>query len=353
VENYKVSNTYRAAVWTDINKIEVMDRLMPVPQFGQVVISIRFAGICGTDLHILSGKHPEAKPPLVLGHEFSGEVVAVGEGMDKSLMGSRVGCDSYIGCGKCKYCAAKQTQLCEKGTCELGINIDGGWAEYVVVPVENLYILPDNVSFLEAGAGCILNCPLAAIETIKVEPGDIVLILGDGPSSLIMLQLAILKGASEVVVSGHRKKRLALAMELGATKVINTHTEDLFESVRELSSEPKVVIDAVGKSETLAAALKLTGRYGRIHLFGLPDGLLNDLPMDTLLWKELTLKSSTGNPALWPTAMDLISRGLLKVKPLITQQFAISQAAEAIDFVRNRRQEVVKAVFKMPQEAEG
>ena len=346
-------DTYRAAVWTDINKIEVMERPMPCPRPGQVVVRIRSAGICGTDLHILAGKHPKAKPPLVPGHEFAGQVTDVGEGVDRKLSGARVGCDSYVGCGKCKYCVTKQRQLCGKGTCELGINIDGGWAEYVVVPAENLYLLPEKVSFLEGGAGCILNCPLAAIETIKVGFGDVVLILGDGPSSLIMTQLAILKGASKVIVSGHRERRLALALELGATRVVNTHTEDLIKSIRSLPREPDVVIDAVGKSKTLTTALKLTGRYGRIHLFGLPDGLLNDLPMDEFLWKELTLKSSTGNPALWPTAMDLISRGLLKVKPLITQQFAISQAAEAIDFVRNRPQEVVKAVFKMPQEAEG
>lgn len=342
-------DTYRAVVWTDINKIEVMQRPMLSPGPGQVVVKIRSAGICGTDLHILAGKHPEAKPPLVPGHEFAGQVTDIGEGVDKTLAQARVGCDSYVGCGKCKYCVTKQRQLCEKGTCELGVNIDGGWAEYVVVPAENLYLLPEKVSFLEAGAGCILNCPLAAIETVKVAYGDVVLILGDGPSSLIMVQLAILKGASEVIVSGHRQRRLALALELGATRVVNTHTEDLTESIRSLPREPNVVIDAVGKSETLATALKLAGRQGRIHLFGLPEGPLNDLPMDEFLWKELTLKSSTGNPALWPTAMDLMSRGLLKVAPLISQRFSIEEAPEALNFIRNKRQEVIKAVFEMPE----
>ena len=107
-----------------------------------------------------------------------------------------------------------------------------------------------------------------------------------------------------------------------------------------------MVIDAVGKSETLASALRFAGRLGRVHLFGLPEGPMNNLPMDEFLWKELTLKSSTGNPALWPKAMDLISQGLLKVRPMITQQFPLEEASQAIDFVQNRRQEVIKAVFQ-------
>ncbi|MFC1676753.1 zinc-binding dehydrogenase [Planctomycetota bacterium] len=342
-----MASKYKAAVWTDINKVQIEERPIPLPGAGKVLLEIKAAGICGTDLHILGGKHPEAKPPLVIGHEFSGRIVEVGKGVDKKLIGDRVGCDSYIGCNECKYCLSGQPQLCEKGTCELGVNIDGGWAEYVVAPVENLYTLPETVNFLEAGAGCILNCPMAAIEAVKIEAGDIVLILGDGPSSLIMVQLAILKGASKVIVSGHRKRRLDLAIELGADKVINTHTEDMNEAIASLASAPNVVIDAVGKSETFASALSLAAKRGRIHIFGLPEGPVNNIPLDQFLWKELTLKSSTGAPALWPVAMNLMSKGLLKVEPLITHRFALDKASEALEYIRNNSKEIIKAVFDM------
>ena len=341
-----MAKTYKAAVWTDVNKVEILEKPLPEPGPGQLLLQIWTAGICGTDLHILAGKHPEARPPLVPGHEFSGVVEAAGNGVDKTLLNARVGSDSYVGCGKCKYCATNQAQLCEGGTCELGVNIDGGWAEYAVVPVGNVYILPEEVSFLEAGAGCILNCPMAAIEAIRVEPEDMVLILGDGPSSLIMVQLALLRGASQVIVSGHRERRLSLAKTLGASRVVNTERENLEQIINSLPRSPNVVIDAVGKSETLASALKFADRLGRVHLFGLPEGPMNNLPMDEFLWKELTLKSSTGNPALWPTAMKLISQRLLKVKPLITQQFPLEQASRAIDFVLNSRQDVIKAIFQ-------
>jgi len=342
-----LESTYKAAVWVAKDRVEIMEKPTPRPGPGQALLRVRAAGICGTDLHLLAGKHPEAKPPLVPGHEFAGEVVEVGDGVDESLVGTRVGSDSYVGCGECRYCQSRQVQLCEKGTCELGINIDGGWAEHIVVPVRNLYLLPEKVEFFEAGAGCILNCPMAAIEKVKVGPKEVVLIIGDGPSSLIMVQLARLKGASKIMVSGHRNKRLTLARELGADRVINTHAEDLCEAIRVLPKKPSVVIDAVGKSETFALALSLAEREGRIHLFGLPEGPMHNVPLDKLLFKELTIVSSTGDPSLWPRAMELISRGLLRVAPLISQRFPIQKAPEAIAFMRANPEEVIKVIFEM------
>jgi len=339
--------TYRAGVWLGENRLEVVERPIPTPGPGKVLLGTKVAGICGTDLHILSGKHPEAKPPLVPGHEFAGVVADVGEGVDRNLIGARVGADSYVSCGDCKYCRTKRSQLCEKGPRELGINLDGGWADCVVVPVENLYRLPEEVSFLEAGAGCILNCPMAAIEKVKVEPGDVVLIIGDGPSSLIMIQLALLKGASKVIVVGHRERRLSLAVEFGAYKAINTHTEDLREFIEEFAGTPQVVIDAVGKAETLALALSVAGREARVHLFGLPEGPMDGLPLDILLFKELTVVSSTGAPSLWPTAMDYLCRGHLRVAPIVSHSFPIEKAPETLDYIRDNPKEIVKAVFEM------
>lgn len=344
-------SVYKVVVWTGAGQLDVMERPIPMPGRGEALLRVGAAGICGTDLHILADKHPEARPPLVPGHEFAGEVAAVGEGVDEALLGARVGSDSYIGCGECMYCRSRQPQLCEKGTCELGINIDGGWAEYVVVPAENLYSLPENVGFPEAGAGCILNCPIAAIEKVGVRQGDVVLIIGDGPSSLMMVQFAGLQGAAKVIVAGHRQRRLSLALDLGAERVVNTHTEDLAEAVGSLPEAPHVVIDAVGKSETFALALSLAGRKGRVHLFGLPEEPMDNLPLDRLLFKELTIVSSTGAPALWPKVMELVSRGELKVAPLISHRFSIDKASEALAFMRSNPQEIVKAVFEMTGES--
>lgn len=338
---------YRAAVWTGDDNVEIEEREVPVPGPGEVLLKIRAAGICGTDLHILSGAHPHARPPLVPGHEFAGEIVEPGKGVDRSLLGARVGSDSYIGCGKCLYCLSGRVQLCSKGTCELGIDLDGGWAEYIVVPEKNIYLLPDGVEYFEAGAGCILNCPMAAVEMVGIVPGDCVLIIGDGPSSLVMVQLARLKGASGVIVAGHREHRLNVALSLGADRVFNTHNTDLAEAMESLIIEPDVVIDAVGRSETFKTAVLLAGREGRVHLFGLPGRPMSDIPMDTFLFKELTVTGSTGRPSLWPAAMEYLSRGFLHVKPIISHRFTIDKAGEAIDFIRSNPSEIIKAVFEM------
>jgi len=340
---------FKAVVWTGPNRVEVQERPVPDPGPGEVLLRIRSAGICGTDLHILSGTHPQARPPLVLGHEFAGEVCGIGEGVDPGLKSTRVGADSYRGCGQCTYCRAGSRQLCDKGTCEFGVNIDGGWEEYLVVPAENLYRIPDKVSFTEAGAGCILNCPMAAVEMVRINAGDLVLIIGDGPSSLIMVQLARLKGASRIVVSGHRERRLALALELGADQAVNTHEVSLADGLGELKGYITVVIDAVGSSQTLGETLRLAGKRARVHLFGLPEGPLQDLPMDEFLWKELALTGSTGAPSLWPVAMEYLKRGLLKVEPIISHRFSIEQPQQAVDFIRSNSRDIVKAVFEMPE----
>jgi L-gulonate 5-dehydrogenase len=338
---------FKAVVWQGNGTLKVMEKAIPKPGPGEVLLRVKAAGICGTDLHILSGTHPEATPPLVLGHEFAGEVHTVGKGVDKALRGARVGSDSYKGCGECSFCRSEQRQLCERGTCELGVNIDGGWEEFVVVPSENLYYLPDGVSFWEAGAGCILNCPMAAVEMVGIYSGDTVLIIGDGPSSLVMVQLARLKGAVTIILAGHRERRLELALELGADVVVNTHRDKLEDAAESIRGELGVIIDAVGKTETLSTALSLAGKRARVHLFGLPLGLLGKLPMDRFLFKELTLTGSTGAPKLWDVAMEYLSRGLLRVEPIISHRFSIAQAPEAITFIQDNPQDVVKAIFEM------
>jgi L-gulonate 5-dehydrogenase len=338
----------RAAVWTGVNRVEVKERSVSEPGRGEVVLRVRAAGICGTDLHILSGTHPQARPPLVPGHEFAGEVHEIGEGVDASYRDARVGADSYRGCGECLYCQSNNQQLCEQGTCEYGINIDGGWQEFVVIPAANLYRLPDSVSLVDAGAGCILNCPMAAVEMVGIEKGDSVLILGDGPSSLILLQLARIKGAGRVVVSGHRKRRLKLAEQLGADLAINTHELNIADALEGHAGKLNVVIDAVGKSETMALALRVAGKRARVHLFGLPEGLLSELPMDEFLWKELTLTGSTGAPSLWPRAVDYLEQGSLQVSPVISHRFPIERAQESVDYILSNPSEVVKAVFEFP-----
>ena len=340
-----MQKTYLAAVWYAKGDVRVEEKRFKQPGPGELLLKIKAAGICGTDLHLINGEYPNCDPPIVPGHEFSGTIEAVGDERDAWLVGKNVGGDSYVGCGECLYCLQKERQLCQKGVRELGVHLDGAWAEYMILPRENIYLLPDCISFEEAGAGCILNCPMAAIEKIGVYAGDFVLILGDGPSSLIMVQLARLKGAGAIVVAGHRKARLALASELGADEVINTLDVDIGACIARYKKQPDVVIDAVGKSETLNLALRLARVKGRVHLFGLPSKPLDGIEMEHFLFKELLLTSSTGHPALWESAVRYISQGLLRVKPLISHRFTLGEIAQALDFIHRNSKEIIKAVI--------
>jgi threonine dehydrogenase-like Zn-dependent dehydrogenase len=335
----------RAVVWKGPGKIEIEERAIGTPGAGEVLLKIKTAGICGTDFHILAGRHPEARPPLVVGHEFCGEIIDTGTGVPPSALGKRVISDSYIGCGSCRFCLTGKKQLCEKGTKELGVNEDGGWQNYIVVPYENLFELPENLSYAEAGAGCLLTCPPAAIERVNVRPGETLLILGDGPSSLVMLQLARLKGAGRIILSGHRKKRLDTAKKLGCDVVLNAHETDVEKWIEKSGDSPQIVIDAIGTSESFTLALKTADREGRVHLFGLPEALLEHVPMDMVLWKELTITSSTGAPGYWPTALDLISRKLLSIEPLISHAFPLESASSALEFMQEHPGEIIKALF--------
>jgi L-gulonate 5-dehydrogenase len=332
-------------MWHGNKKITLENKVVRCLDKDEVLIKVRAAGICGTDLHLIDGKYPGCKAPLVPGHEFAGDVVEIGENIDQELLGERVGCDSYIGCGKCEFCLRGERHLCKQGTCEIGVNVDGGWAGYVIVPQENIYLLPDTVTYEEAGAGCILNCPLAAIEKIGVGAGHFIVIIGDGPSSLIMVQLARLKGASEIMVIGHRDKRLALAKELGADRTANTLDCDILEVMNGLHRKPDVIIDAVGKAETLNWALEFSGIGTRIHFFGLPGNPLDGIEMKHFLFKELMLTSSTGNPAYWPASMKYLSSGLLKVKPLISHKFKFKDINEALDYIHKNSKEIIKAIL--------
>ena len=345
-----MKNTYKSIAWMGGEKLEIIEKPIPIPGKNQVLVEIKAAGICGTDFHIIEGKNPQAKePPLVLGHEFGGIIVGIGSNLNKSILGTRIISDSYIGCGDCKYCNSNESHLCEKGTSEVGVNTDGAWAEYIVVPYKNITKIPDNIEFSVVGAGCILNCPVAAIRKVNVNFGDTVVIIGDGPSSLVMVQLARLRGAKRIILSGHREERLKIGLMLGADEIVNTHNTDLEDAIKPMPKEdlPQVVIDAVGKDDTFSQALRIAGKKGRVLLFGLPGGPVNNLPIDLLLWKELTISGSTGAPDLWETAIKLLERGYLNIKPLISHRFRLEQATEAIKFINENPKKIVKAIFEM------
>ncbi len=233
-------------------RIEHSSQALPQPGKDEVLLKVRAVGICGTDVHILKGTLPFAKPPLILGHEISGEIAAVGKGISEFFEGDRVTVDAVIGCGHCDLCKIGRYQFCAE-TFELGITRDGGCQEYLLVPKRNVYPIAGTVSFEEAA---ILDIEVYnAVLKCGVEPTDRVLVLGAGPIGLIACQIARILGAAHITLSDVLQSRLNTAETLGVADTYVANIED--GSFAELNPKDAfdLVFDCAGTAQSAKACI--------------------------------------------------------------------------------------------------
>jgi L-iditol 2-dehydrogenase len=248
----------------------------PQPGPGQVLLGVRAAGICGTDLHIYHDEFP-TQPPVVLGHELAGEVIATGDGVTGVAPGDRVTTETYFHlCGSCRFCRGGQPNLCPERR-SIGSGVNGGFAPYVVVPERNLHRLPKGLTFQEAALTEPLACVVhGALELPKVTAGDVAVVAGPGAIGLLTLQVARAAGATVVVLgtaADHR--RLELAGELGAARVVDVAAEDPVPIVRDLTGGwgADIVFECSGAGPAALSLLdhaRRGGQYAQIGLFGKP-----------------------------------------------------------------------------------
>ena len=297
----------------------------PTPKTGEVRVRVAFCGICGSDFHKVAGKkntHP-VRYPVPLGHEISGVVESVGEGVTRFSVGDRVTVDPNWSCGKCYYCKEGQTAFCENAR-----GVVKGMAEYVVSPEENVYKLPDGLSLRDAALCEPLACCLRGIDRLDIKQGDRVALIGLGAIGSIMLQLIRLAGAGEVLVVDANEQRRALAMELGATAFLNAGDR---EAVAEYAKTHPVkrVIECVGVGPAQETALEVAGRGATVVMFGVSDSAAK-LPVSfyEAFRKELTIKTSYINPHTTGRAVQLLSSGLLRTDKIIAGELSMEEAAE-------------------------
>jgi L-iditol 2-dehydrogenase len=316
-----------------VGHVELRDIPVPEPGVGEVLIGVEAAGICGTDLHIY---HDEFKtvPPVVLGHEVAGRIVALGPGVSDFDEGARVTTETYFStCGSCRYCRDGRTNLCLERK-SIGSAVNGGFTQYVVVPATNLHALPETVDF-EAGA---LTEPLACVvhgvlNMRTVVAGDLANIAGPGAIGLLTLQVVKASGATVVLLGtdadGHR---LSLASELGADYTLNVQQSDPTDLIAEISDEglgADVVYECSGAgpaAQQLLPLVRRRGRYAQIGLFGKPIAW----DLDQVCYKELVVTGSNASvPSSWSKALRLMASGAVDTKPLITHRFPVTDWAEA------------------------
>ena len=303
------------------------------PGPGEVVIKNMVCGVCGTDVHIFHGEPGSAdvNPPVVLGHEYSGEVVEVGEGVTALKPGDHVTVDPNIYCGECVYCRNGKKQLCETMQA-VGVTRDGGFGEYSLVPAAQAFKLGDSVPY-EAGAMAEpVACCLHGIDLAGIKAGDRVCIVGGGAIGLIMLQLAKLSGASSLVLSEPNEKRRQVALSLGADAAIDPTAPDANSAYEAaLGDGADVVIECVGNNAAVKSAFQLAKKGATIVLFSVPKvDATFDLPLFDVYKKELTVKGSFVNPDTHARAVALINSGKVRFDTIITHKFTLDQLPEAI-----------------------
>lgn len=301
---------------------------------GQVLVKVHGCGVCGTDVHIYHGEEGSAQvtPPVVLGHEFSGIVEAVGPGVTVCRPGDPVAVDPNVYCGKCRPCRMGKKQNC-RSLYAFGVNADGGFADHCVVPQEQCYPVGPEVDLDAAAMMEPLACAIHGMDNLGMVPGENVLVIGGGAIGQIMVQLAKLSGAARVLLSEPVKARRELGLELGADEAVDPLTEDLPGKIREVfgTEGADVVIECAGTARSVAQAIASAGAGGKILIFSVPGaGAAVSLPLTDVFKKELKITGSIINPDTNQRAVDLIRSGRIQVKKLITHVFDTEHLEEAI-----------------------
>jgi len=319
------------------------DRPEPEPGPGQVKVRIASVGVCGSDTHYydhgrIGGFVVES--PLVLGHEASGEVVAVGDGVTSLQPGQRVSLEPGVPDLVCEQCLAGRYNLCPDMRFFATPPIDGAFAEHVVVHAAFAHPVPDSMSDDAAALLEPLSVGVWACRKGGVTAGTRVLITGAGPIGLVAVQTARAFGATEVVVSDVNPARLALARELGATDVVDAREA----SVRDLPRPPQVLLECSGFPPAIGDGIRALDRAGRAVLVGM-GGDEVPLPLSVVQERELQLTGTFRYANTWPTAIALVTSGRVDLDRLVTGTFGLAQAAEALTASR-RDPHAVKAVVR-------
>lgn len=320
----------KAAVYRGKHQLAVEEVADKKAGPGEVLIQVKYCGICGTDIHIFQGEggSTDVVPPLVPGHEFSGIVAAVGEGVTSVKVGDRVCGDPNDMCGECYFCKNGQQHFCLHNQA-VGVTADGGFAEYVVMREKQVYQIPDHLSFIKAAMVEPISCCLHGIDLCRIKAGDTVLVIGGGPIGIIMLQMAKNAGAAKVILSEPVAEKRELALSLGADMAIDPIHEEIDQILKSSCRNVDKVIECVGSTRTQADAIRLAGRGAVIMYFGLAaPGESFPIKPEDIFKKELTITSSYINPYTFERAIQILDGERVDVERIITNIVPLEQIAE-------------------------
>jgi L-iditol 2-dehydrogenase len=313
----------KALLLSEYNQLDIADLPAPVPGVDEILVRVAACGICGSDVHGYDGTSGRRIPPIVMGHEAAGVVAAAGSGVTKFKPGDRVTFDSTVYCGQCEFCLQGDINLCNNRQV-IGVSCGdfrraGAFAEYVVVPQRITYHLPEELEFQEAAMLEAVSVALHAVRVSEMKGGETALVIGAGMIGLLTLQAAKAAGASQVLIADIDRSRLERAEKLGADATLLLSGTELVEEILRRTGGRGVdlVLEAVGRDETISASIASVRKGGTVTLIGNISPQVK-IPLQVVVSRQIRLQGSCASSGEYPEAMELLANGKIKVKPLIT-----------------------------------
>lgn len=352
-----IPTAMRALVLPSPGKFEIQTVPVPRPRAGEVLCKVRAVAICGSDPEILRGDLAGTWPPaypFIPGHEWAGEVVAMGDGVVDLAVGDRVAGQAHGGCGICANCMEGRYTLCENygrpeaGHRHYGFITPGAYAQYATYSVKSVNRMPADMTFREGALVDTAGVVLHGLELSGVTPGGSVAVIGPGPIGLIAMREARLLGAACVIAVG-RGARLEASRKAGADVLVNFEHEDPVRAVREATRGRGVdeAVECSGAPGTFRQAVEMVRKGGRVALVGVPPNhVIEPLPFKYIVHNEIAIFGSRANPNVSRKVISLISSKQLQIADLVTHVFPLEEFATALDYFVHRRENAIKVVVE-------
>jgi L-iditol 2-dehydrogenase len=326
---------------------------LPEPAIGadDVLVRVRACGICGSDIHGMDGSSGRRIPPLVMGHEAAGVIEKTGRNVTAWKAGDRVTFDSTVSCGKCHFCRRGQVNLCENRQV-LGVSCgdyrrNGAFAEFVAVPQNILYRLPDSLPFEHAALIEAISIAVHAVNLTPVTLGDTALVVGSGMIGLLTLQAARAAGCGRVFAVDLEDSKLELAKELGATDTFNPKSSDVVKEIQDRTGGrgADVVLEAVGATDPIRTAIAAVRKGGTVTLIGNITPKI-ELNLQQVVTREIRLQGTCGSAGEYPACMDLLVSGAIRVDPIISAKAPLADGAHWFGRLYHHEPNLMKVVLQ-------
>lgn len=319
---------------------------------GEALIRVRAVGVCGSDVHYyVDGHIGDAVPtlPFTLGHEFAGEIVGLGPGVDGPPVGTRVAADPAIPCGRCETCLDGNPNCCPNVRFPGSAPVEGSLSEYYAHPAELCVPLPESLDYADGAMLEPLGVVVHALTLAKIRPGDTVAIVGGGPIGLMILQVSLASATGAVYLIEPIAERRALAARLGASGVCDPTSDDPVEWLMDQTEARGVdiAIEAAWGAEAVGHAVRMARPAGKVLLVGIPREDIVTYPAGAARRKGLSILMSRRMKFVYPRAISLVARGVVDLGVFLTHRFPLERAAEAFELVASVSDGVVKAMIDL------